>query len=176
MQMCCSTFLVIVNAMSTIWAATNFGWWPATEQSEPEAIISACACRSKVICNPLLCQAPSCLNESKNMVGYYLIRPCISLGYMLELDVLILKVDYLRNFKEAFLTLMKAVAWILKLQAFRDVMLCPRRLFDPEGGGTAFLWKAKNYLLIDSSSSSRGRVFSSIIVNTSSLAPSVLPG
>jgi len=44
------------------------------------------------------------------MVGYYLIRPCISLGYMLELDVLILKVDYLRNFKEAFLTLMKAVA------------------------------------------------------------------
>jgi hypothetical protein len=44
------------------------------------------------------------------MVGYFLIRPCSSLGYMLELDGLILKVDCLRNFKEAVLTLLKAVA------------------------------------------------------------------
>jgi len=94
---------------------------------------------------------------------------------MLELDGLILKIDCLRNFKGAVLTLLKAVAWILKLKAFRDVMLCPRRLFDPEGGRTAVLWNAKNYLLIDSVSSPRGHVFSNIIVSISSLASSVLP-
>lgn len=66
------------------------------------------------------------------MVRYILIRPCSSQDYRLELDGLILKVDCLRNFKEAFLTLLKAIAWIFKIQAFRDVMLCPGRLFDPE--------------------------------------------
>jgi hypothetical protein len=88
----------------------------------------------------------------------------------------VLKVDCLRNFKEAVLTLSKTVAWILKIQAFRNVMLCPKRLFDFEGGGTAVLWNAKNCLLIDSASSPRGHVFSNITVSTSSLAPSVLPG
>jgi len=110
------------------------------------------------------------------VVRYILIRPCSSLGYVLELDGLILKVDCLRNFKEPVLTLLKAIAWIFKIQAFRDVMLCPRRLFDPEGGGTADLWNAKNYLLIDLTSSPRGHVFSNIIMSTSSLATSVLSG
>jgi hypothetical protein len=57
----------------------------------------------------------------------------------------------------------------LKIQAFRDVKLCPRRLFDPEGGRTAVLWNAKNYFLIDSATSPN------IIVSTSSFAPPVLP-
>jgi len=95
---------------------------------------------------------------------------------MLELDGLILKVDCLRNFKEAVLTLLKAIAWIFKIRAFRDVKLCPRSLFDPEGGGAAVLWNAKNYLLINSASSPRGHAFRNIIMSTSSLAPSVLPG
>ena len=110
------------------------------------------------------------------MVRYFLIRLCSSVGYMLKLDGLILKFDCLRNFKEAVLTLLKAVAWSLKMQAFRDVMLYPRRLFDPESGGSAVFLNTKNYLLIDSASSPRRRVFSNIILSTSSLAPSVLPG
>jgi hypothetical protein len=42
---------------------------------------------------------------------------------MLELDGLILKVDCLRNFKVAILTLLKTIVWILNVQALRDVML-----------------------------------------------------
>jgi hypothetical protein len=51
--MCCSTFLVIINATCTTWTATGFGSLLATEQYEWEAI-HAWACRSKVICTPLM--------------------------------------------------------------------------------------------------------------------------
>jgi hypothetical protein len=48
-------------------------------------------------------------------------------------------VDCVRSCKEAVLTLWKAIAWILKIQTFRDVKLCPGRLVAPEGGRTAVL-------------------------------------
>lgn len=52
MQMCYSTFSVIVNVTCTT-RTTGFGWLPGTEESKWETVIHACTRRSKVTHAPL---------------------------------------------------------------------------------------------------------------------------
>jgi len=53
MQVPCSTFSVIINAIRATHTTTGFGWLPVTEHSKWEAVIHACTQRSKVTCTPL---------------------------------------------------------------------------------------------------------------------------
>ena len=65
MQMCCSTFSVIVNATCTTCTTTGFGRLWATEQWERVAIIHVYAQKSKGMRPHSWPHAPSCLKEKK---------------------------------------------------------------------------------------------------------------
>jgi hypothetical protein len=65
MQMLCSTFSVIINATHMTCTTTGFGCVPAAEQFEREAVMHACAQRSKVTRFPLLAPSAFLLKRKK---------------------------------------------------------------------------------------------------------------